>query len=287
MSDSDQYIPFSQRAGLSPIPPQLKLGQVSGELRRLLDYSISKEISRFQICNGSHPYFVREWVEVATDLHVRFFRQPAISFSNKSFHLRKKLEAYVEKSPIGPLFDLVEFFLRHPNCSNDFKTDLADDFVSARAAYRIIESQIVAIGTSEQAVAFEAAISASKEVDALSARSHLIRSGVALRNGDWADSVRESIHSVEAMARKFEPSAPTLGAALKVLERNGHIHGSLKVAFEKLYGYTNDEKGIRHALLDDVARVDEVDALFMLGACASFVSYLISRDSGCSADGQD
>jgi hypothetical protein len=45
-----------------------------------------------------------------------------------------------------------------------------------------------------------------------------------------------------------------------------------------LYAYTSDEKGIRHALLDDsTAKVDEADAMFMLGACAAFVSYLLNK----------
>jgi hypothetical protein len=35
---------------------------------------------------------------------------------------------------------------------------------------------------------------------------------------------------------------------------------------------------VRHALVfGDEAQVDEADALFMLGACASFVSYLLTR----------
>jgi hypothetical protein len=35
-----------------------------------------------------------------------------------------------------------------------------------------------------------------------------------------------------------------------------------------LYGYTSDQKGIRHPLLDDgTADVDEADAMFMIGAC--------------------
>lgn len=287
MSDSHQYIPFSQRAGLSPIPPQLKLGQVSDELRRLLDYSISKEVERASIIGGTRRVFSREWKEVATDLHVIFFRRPASSFVNQTFIIRADLEKFFSNATIAPLFDLVEFLVRHSGCSQALKGDLADAFVNARAAYRIIDSQIVAIGVHEQGRAFEAAISHAEAIGALPARNHLIRSGLALRNGDWADSVRESIHAVEAMSRKYEPSATTLGPALKALERRGHIHGSLKAAFEKLYGYTNDEGGIRHALLDDVARVDEVDALFMVGVCASFVSYLISRDPGCSTDGRD
>ena len=39
-----------------------------------------------------------------------------------------------------------------------------------------------------------------------------------------------------------------------------------------------DEKGIRHPLLDKGdAEVDETDALFMIGACGAFVSYLINK----------
>jgi hypothetical protein len=52
----------------------------------------------------------------------------------------------------------------------------------------------------------------------------------------------------------------------------------MKNGFISLYAYTSDEKSIRHALLDDsTAKVDEADALFMFGACAAFVSYLINK----------
>jgi hypothetical protein len=54
--------------------------------------------------------------------------------------------------------------------------------------------------------------------------------------------------------------------------------GSLKAAFGSLYGYSSDEEGVRHALVfSNETQVDEADALFMLGACASFVSYLLAR----------
>ena len=52
----------------------------------------------------------------------------------------------------------------------------------------------------------------------------------------------------------------------------------MKKAFLALYGYTCEEQGIRHPLLDDgTANVDETDALFMIGDCAAFVSYLIGK----------
>ena len=90
--------------------------------------------------------------------------------------------------------------------------------------------------------------------------------------------MRESIHAVEAMAVRLAPGTDTLGVALKVLEQRGHLHGGLKAAFGSLYGYSSDEEGVRHALVfGNEAKVDEADALFMLGACASFVSYLLAR----------
>jgi hypothetical protein len=52
----------------------------------------------------------------------------------------------------------------------------------------------------------------------------------------------------------------------------------MKAGFNSLYGYTSDEQGIRHAHLNEpTAQPDETDALFMIGACAAFVSYLIGK----------
>lgn len=52
----------------------------------------------------------------------------------------------------------------------------------------------------------------------------------------------------------------------------------MKAAFNSLYGYTSDEQGIRHAHLNEPSsKPDEADALFMIGACAAFVSYLINK----------
>lgn len=279
MNDNEEYIPFSQRNGFAAIPPQLKIGEVSPELRRLVDYSIRKEVESVERLGFDSTVFSGQWKEVATDFHVKFQKQSASTFENSSFKFKKLIEFGTEKFPIGQLFDLIEFFIRHPNCTNKLKNELAEVFKISRSAYRIIDGQILAVGTQEQAKAFEEAISATELVGASAARRHLVEAGAALREGNWADSVRESIHAVEAMAMRINPLAKTLGESLKNIERSGYIHGSLKSAFEKLYGYTNDERGIRHALSDAESRVDEVDALFMLGACSSFVSYLIAREA--------
>ncbi len=51
------------------------------------------------------------------------------------------------------------------------------------------------------------------------------------------------------------------------------MHPALEAAFTKLYDYTSDAKGIRHALLDE-DRVTFEEAKFMLVACSAFVNYV-------------
>ena len=52
--------------------------------------------------------------------------------------------------------------------------------------------------------------------------------------------------------------------ALARLEAKAKIHGALRAGFGSLYGFTSNEEGIRHPLLDEpAAAVDETDALFM------------------------
>jgi hypothetical protein len=278
MSDIAGKLSFSQRTGLVAVPPQLQVGEVSSELRRLIDYYIGLEIEKVQRVGDAGLYFYGKWERVSKDFHVLLRKSAASSYANDPNRLRQFVARLCSEASIGPLFDCVEFFASHPICSSDLKTDLAGAFVSARAAYRIIDGQIIPIGTAEQGAAFLGAIASAEAYGADAARAHLIAAGAALRASDWPGSVRESINAVESMARTLEPSVSTLGPALDALEKRGHLHGALKRAFSALYGYTSDEKGIRHALvLEDKAQVDETDALFMLGSCASFVSYLIAR----------
>ena len=44
----------------------------------------------------------------------------------------------------------------------------------------------------------------------------------------------------------------------------------------KLYGYTSDEGGIRHSLLEQ-SSIDEAEAKFMIVACSAFVNFCIQR----------
>jgi hypothetical protein len=79
------------------------------------------------------------------------------------------------------------------------------------------------------------------------------------------------------VCRKISNEKTFKDALNKIKERH-KIHPSLEAGFIKIYSYTSDEKGIRHALIEEPeANVDETDALFMFSACVAFVSYLINK----------
>ena len=110
---------------------------------------------------------------------------------------------------------------------------------------------------------------------------HLRNASKHIAAHDWADSVRESIHAVESVARQIDPSTSNkLSSALNSIEKRGVLqHPALKEALIKLYGYTSNEEGIRHALLNKPeANVTIDEAVFMLGVCASFASYLSRKN---------
>ncbi len=114
---------------------------------------------------------------------------------------------------------------------------------------------------------------------------HLRKAAKHLNSGEHADSIVDSIHAVESVACLIDPAASrTLGPAINSLRKRGILkHAALAEAFKKLYGYTCDEKGIRHSLVDqDAPNVGMNEAVFMFGACASFAAYLgnASRQKG-------
>jgi hypothetical protein len=103
------------------------------------------------------------------------------------------------------------------------------------------------------------------------------------KSPDFPNSIKESISSVEAMCRIICGENLTLGRALDKIEKEGKIelHGALKEAFDKLYGYASSAEGIRHAhgLLEGKSNLSLEDAKFMLISCSAFVNYLMVKAS--------
>lgn len=95
---------------------------------------------------------------------------------------------------------------------------------------------------------------------------------------DYKNCIKESISAVESICQIITgDSKATLGEALKIINKNGTMHSALAQGFLKLYGYTSDQGGIRHAegLFESNVSFDE--AKYFLVSCSAFVNYLIAE----------
>lgn len=260
---------FAEAEGIDPLPSQLKKIEISARMRVLVwdaIYSSYEENSGYD--NG-------EWYSTLKNIFVLHYNGMSDDFNkNLTMSLIRKdcsVGNYIR------FYGLLNSFYIYDLNPSDIRHQFELILEGCRAAYRLVEGVLVPVATDQEATSIKAGLANAREVGLNGAAQHLSLAVSAASSGRWADSVRESVHAIESAVRQID-GADSLAVALNNLARSGHIHGAMNEAFKRLYGWTSDEGGIRHALLEDGdARVTEADAMFMLGACASFVTYLTAN----------
>jgi len=177
------------------------------------------------------------------------------------------------------MYDFVEKYLELLS-KKEKKTVIAEYnrlFEEEVSGYRIVNGMIVSIVSEIELQAItKAAITVHDAVN-----KHLSKALSLFANRkmpDYENSIKESICAVEALCKIIvDDDSATLGKALRKLESKGiQLHQSFQVALDKLYGYTSDEKGIRHAGTE-IKNAPPEDARFMLVICSAFVNFLIEK----------
>ena len=272
---------FSQADGLEPIPEPLKLGELSQEARNLIWREFLESIGEAAVRSEfASAKLDSRWDKILYDWHVEVLHKPADEFSSDLSGARRIVKADIYGAKWNKVFDFLEFVMRRPTCPHRFSNRINWFLRKSRAAYLVVPDPptIMPRATEQEGDAIVEALTTLDSAGLGGARAHLLQAGERLNAGDYADAVRESVHAVESVARKLDPKASdNLAPALKALQQHTAVHPALKEGFSRIYGYTSDKGGIRHALLEDEAQVDLEDAVFMIGACASFTSYLVGK----------
>jgi hypothetical protein len=269
---------FEQAEGIAPLPSQLKQQEISNEFRAILWAELHQRFKDDEIPDSFGSTLGMPWRRILCDLHVFREHQPVDEFSEAFDDAVGRAKGIVFKGQWSAVLGWLEFVLKHPACPDDLAAKIDAIMRHCRLAYGIFDEQVISpIGSAAERANIERAFADLAAKEFHGARAHLRNAAEALTQGKTADSIRESIHTVESVVTVLEPSGD-FGKALARLEGKTRIHGALKKGFTSIYGFTSDESGLRHALLDAPASaVDETDALFMIGACAAFVSYLINK----------
>ena len=275
-----ETLTFSQRYGYEAIPQPLQLEELPSPARVWIWNVLYEHLDQSKKWRLDQFFIGNPWASILTDLHAGDDVQPLDEYTESFVAWREGLRTRVSGDRFNHVFDLVQFIMRHRDCPDSFVRSMRLAFVACQLAYTIDAgppATIFPTTTPEEGDHLSRNLVELRAAGLEGCTAHLRQSAECVSVKDWAGSVRESIHAVESVARQVDPGGERdLGKALNSLEKRGVLqHSALKEAFRKLYGYTSDENGIRHALLDDAkANVTIDEAVFMLGACASFASYL-------------
>ena len=266
---------FSQAQGYAEIPSLLALEELSSEARLELWNWLY-----ISVRSQSGDFLNNTWTAIFKYLHGQFLKQPIDTFNDiVDVIIYPYKIGLLEDWRFNDIFDLFQMIMRHPFCPADFTEVVKSIFERCQLAYFVDTNgpaTILPMSTKQEGKVISEAIHAFHSTGLMGPETHLRSAAELINDGDWLGSIRESIHAVESVARQLAPdTSKTLGPALKSLEINHQLHPALKEAFNKLYGYTSDEEGIRHPLINHSNSPSGRDeAVFMLGACASFASYL-------------
>jgi hypothetical protein len=268
---------FEEAEGITPLPTQLALRQISQEFRAILWSDLNEIFEDHCESFVGEPYLEKPWSTILKDVHV--YRDHLLDKFPTDYHdAIERVQKVISKGSWSDVLGWLEFVFKHPACPNDFEPSVSAIMMHCRLACRVIDSVVICPITSDlDRQVLERAFADTRTSGFAGARDHLGKAATTLTSGHFADSIRESIHAVESVVRVLE-SDGNFGKALAKVASKTSMHAAMKEGFSKLYGFTSDENGIRHPLLEkDTAAVDETDALFMIGACSAFVSYLINK----------
>ena len=279
---------FSQRMGLAEIRKTIQTNDLDQPTRNALWNVIS---SFFKGCAAYCSVYTDIWTELYNETSDT---RPNVAgkYADDDVHFYKFYRGKVVDGVWNECLDLIEFLnqvyykdlwraqlQKHYLFDKEAPSAYAYNYVFEKflVGYRVVQEKIVSITSEDEKESIENAISASSDAVA----EQLVKALKFLsdrKKPDYPKSVDCSISAVESQCRiMLNDPNPTLGKALKMLEDKGiSLHGSLKAGFDKLYGFTSDADGIRHAGLNP-SNVDVDLAKFMLVSCSAFVNYLRAK----------
>ncbi len=276
--NSFQNLTFSQRHGYEPLPEPMRLEFLSDDLRRDLCNVV------YKLLYVEYSTFMRSQIQLFVRVLGRFYKQPEDEVSNLNLDIYKKFKSVLLDDTFNRILDLIELIVNDVDTYRKLAETIQLLFEQHSAAYYLDLSQQPYMFhprcSKEQGIATIKAINTIQENGMEASAIHLRQAAEHINAQQYGDSIANSIHAVESVAKLIDPrAAGTLTPALRNLEKQGlKLHPALREGFEKLYGYTSGEPGIRHARIDkDSPEVGLDEAMFMFGACASFAAFLVSK----------
>ena len=274
----EETMRFSQRYGYTPVKDVIQLESMDSDLRNSLWNALEifhwERLKRYMFLPNTGDESIQQ---LCRDLWANFFKWPLDAMPQLTSDIHGRLREVFFESAWQGVYDFVEFIAQadiSPHRSFPFKEKINEFLEREVAGYRLVDGYIVQITDANEIDEIEIAIAGESQ-----AVSNHLNTALAMlsdrQNPDYRNSIKESISAVEGQVRSsLETDKGTLGDLLKQLEKKEPLHSALRQAFSQLYGYTADESGIRHALIEEGRDIPFEEAKFMLVVCSAFVNYV-------------
>lgn len=275
---------FSQRMGYRPVR-EIQLNSIDTRLGNELWNLIYTDVICYFNDNDNTDMmdlFWRElWVEFSElpihefpgDWSGRFAFLEELYFSSEWYRIYDLLEFLLGILAFAEEWGLIETFRDGfvNRCNDVLKRNLS--------GYRLVGNKVVPVTSDQEITAVEEALNLPASLAPVSLHLKTALDRLADKpEPDYRNSIKESISAVESLCALLAGKKTELKPALREIEKQGvvHFHPALKEGFEKLYGYTSNAGGIRHALIDE-PNLDVEDAVYMLVTCSAFTNYLLRK----------
>ena len=266
---------FSDRIGVTKPKDVLQVETVDADLRNgLWQACIEHHFKKFNRYYANDSSFQSNM----TNVYVNFFKKSSDNIPYGHEAGIQKLRDWFFKAEWWSVYNFIEFLMQGRH--TPFVDRVSFFLEREKSGYRVIGAKLVPITDPVEIAEVVATASLGETFEG--AREH-IHTSISLfsqkPNPDYRNAIKEAISAVESAARVItgNPKA-ALGDALKTINEKMSIHPALREAMNKLYGYSSDEGGIRHAMLEE-SNIDEAEAKFMIVACSAFVNFCVQRST--------
>lgn len=240
---------FSERTGMRQVAEIIQVDGMNDDLRSgIWNVLHSQVFGRTGFLNGYKRYAPRVYA-FSKALWADFFKLPVDKRPHVTSNILTEIRDYFFDCAWYEVYDFVEFCVAYEG--NLLVEPLNTILEREIAGFRIIDGKVAPISSAKEVETVQSAI----RDDTFPGASAHLKAALDLlsrkTDPDYRNSIKESISAVESVSCAIAGSASaTLGTALKELSKNHALHPALRDSFLKLYGYTSDEDGIRHAMLE-------------------------------------
>lgn len=267
---------FSDRNGIKPENTVLQYEELDQRTRTALFNAFNRLFNELFTSMDSYRFKNDFILAVFTEVYgqqVDYSKQPSQSFCMETIKETIMLDDY------DSVLTLIEFLFLGMKAIDKYNEHRIVDQLNAvlereYVGYRFVNSLITPITNEQELETLNEALQSShKKVS-----NHLDKAVCLFsdrNNPDYENSIKESITAVEAMCEIIAGEQATLSSCLLKIKKSGIvIHPALEEGFKKLYAYTSDASGIRHAGSLTGKSATFAEAKYMLVSCSAFINYL-------------